>query len=69
MTDELKGRPNQQRAIERQNRLRDALRENLKRRKSQFRGRTGQAATTAGPGACGGDTASSHTVPVEQDET
>jgi hypothetical protein len=30
-------------AIARQNRLRDALRENLKRRKSQSRGRAGQA--------------------------
>jgi hypothetical protein len=41
MTDEPNERLND-RAIARQNRLRDALRENLKRRKSQSRGRSGQ---------------------------
>jgi hypothetical protein len=45
MTDEPNGRPND-RSIARQNRLRDALRENLKRRKSQSRGRIGQAAAS-----------------------
>jgi hypothetical protein len=42
MTDDENAPPSAQ-AIARQNRLRDALRENLKRRKSQSRGRAGQA--------------------------
>jgi hypothetical protein len=62
MTDEPNRRPND-RAIARQNRLRDALRENLKRRKSQSRGRTGQATHEASAS----DLALSK--PVERDET
>jgi 5-hydroxyisourate hydrolase-like protein (transthyretin family) len=45
MTDEPKGQPNDRETV-RQNRLREALRENLKRRKSQARGRIGQAAVS-----------------------
>jgi hypothetical protein len=45
MTDEPVQRPND-RTQARQNRLRDALRENLKRRKSQARGRSAPTATT-----------------------
>jgi hypothetical protein len=53
MTDEPNGRPND-RTIARQNRLRDALRENLKRRKSQSRGRTAVVEhDAAGPGPVG----------------
>jgi hypothetical protein len=68
MTDEPNGRPND-RTIARQNRLRDALRENLKRRKSQFRGRIGQAAASqpgaAGqPDATGPDPAETNSVPA-----
>jgi hypothetical protein len=44
MTDDPTERPND-REIARQNRLRNALRENLKRRKSQSRGRADQPAT------------------------
>ena len=66
MTDEPKGRPND-RTIARQNRLRDALRENLKRRKSQSRGRTGQTTVAPEHGACGPESAPSKQ--VEQDET
>jgi hypothetical protein len=42
MTDEPEEPPND-RETARQNRLREALRENLKRRKSQARGRSGPA--------------------------
>ena len=42
MTDDDNAGPGVE-AIARQKRLRDALRENLKRRKSQSRGRVGQA--------------------------
>jgi hypothetical protein len=42
MTD-ASDRPPNDPALARQSRLRDALRENLKRRKSQFRGRVDQA--------------------------
>ena len=42
MTDEPNRRPND-RTMARRNRLRDALRENLKRRKSQSRGRVDHA--------------------------
>jgi hypothetical protein len=45
MTDEPTERPND-REIARQNRLRNALRENLKRRKSQLRGRADQPVST-----------------------
>jgi hypothetical protein len=62
MTDEPNERPSD-RAIARQNRLRDALRENLKRRKSQSRGRSGQATRDAfAPNPA-------PSTPVEQDET
>jgi hypothetical protein len=50
MTDEPTERPNQQ-EIARQNRLRAALRENLKRRKSQSRGRANQPAEASAAGA------------------
>jgi hypothetical protein len=62
MTDEPNERPDD-RAVARQNRLRDALRENLKRRKSQSRGRTGQntrEASAANPAP---------SKPAERDET
>jgi hypothetical protein len=65
MTDEPNGRPND-RTIARQNRLRDALRENLKRRKSQSRGRTGQTTVPEHAG-CGPNPAPPER--VEQDET
>ena len=64
MTDAPTPRPNV-RSLARQNRLRDALRENLKRRKAQSRGRLDHGAETAEPGACGAAAAASHT---EQDE-
>jgi hypothetical protein len=54
----------------RQNRLRDALRENLKRRKSQIRGRIGQAAGQ--PDATGPDSAETNSTPANDpmpDET
>jgi hypothetical protein len=60
MTDEPNERPND-RIIARQNRLRDALRENLKRRKSQSRGRIDQpthdasASNSAAPKPLGRD--------------
>src|SRR5258708_27253613 len=66
MTDEPKGRPND-RTIARQNRLRDALRENLKGRKSQSRGRTGQ--TTVSPEHCTLSPESAPSKQVEQDKT
>jgi hypothetical protein len=66
MTDQP--RPNE-RALARQNRLREALRENLKRRKTQSRGRIDQTAVTSEQGACGGDPAPSHSRRVEQGET
>jgi hypothetical protein len=65
MTDEPNGRPNL-RTVARQNRLRDALRENLKRRKSQSRGRTNPAGPTPEPGASAADAAPSKR--VERDE-
>jgi hypothetical protein len=68
MTDEPNGRPND-RTLARQNRLRDALRENLKRRKSQSRGRIDQTTATPQHGACSPDPASSHSKSDEQDET
>jgi hypothetical protein len=68
MTDEPTGRPND-RTLARQNRLRDALRENLKRRKSQSRGRIDQTTTTPQHATCSPDPASSHSKPDEQDET
>ncbi|NVN87218.1 MAG: hypothetical protein HXX15_14150 [Rhodopseudomonas sp.] len=43
MTD-APNRPSTERTLDRQNRLREALRENLKRRKSQSRGRADQPA-------------------------
>jgi hypothetical protein len=67
MTDEPNGRPND-RSMARKNRLRDALRENLKRRKSQSRGRTAVVEhDAAGPGAAG----SSSVLPADpkRDET
>jgi hypothetical protein len=67
MTDEPTGRPND-RSLARQDRLRDALRENLKRRKAQSRGRTDQTRVSPQPGACGSDPASSHGQRVEQDD-
>jgi len=67
MTDEPTGRPNV-RSLARQNRLRDALRENLKRRKAQSRSRTDHAGTP-GQGACDPGPASSHAHGVEPDET
>ena len=66
MTDEPDGRPNE-RATARQNRLRDALRENLKRRKSQSRGRNDQAMMTPRHGAGGPDRGPAQQ--TEQDET
>jgi hypothetical protein len=66
MTDEPDGRPND-RATARQNRLRDALRENLKRRKSQSRGRSDQAMMTPRHGAGGPDSGPAQQ--AEQDET
>jgi hypothetical protein len=60
MTDEPNGRPND-RSMARQNRLRDALRENLKRRKSQSRGRTGRIADQSD--ATGPDSAATNAVP------
>ena len=68
MTDQPTGRANQ-RGFDRQNRLRDALRENLKRRKAQSRGRNDQTPVTSEQGACGGDAAPSHSRHIEQDET
>jgi hypothetical protein len=59
MTEEPTGRPND-RTLARQTRLRDALRENLKRRKAQSRGRIDQTTVTPEQGACGGDMAPSH---------
>jgi hypothetical protein len=67
MTDEPTERPDN-RTLARQNRLRDALRENLKRRKAQSRGRLDQTAETPGPGACGEDAAPSHQGHVGQDD-
>jgi hypothetical protein len=66
MTDEPNGRPNDH-TTARQNRLRDALRENLKRRKSQSRGRIDQTTVTPQHDACGSDPSPAR--PVEQDET
>jgi hypothetical protein len=60
MTDEPNGRPTDRSRV-RQNRLRDALRENLKRRKSQSRGRVGQAAADQ-PEATGSDSAETDSV-------
>ncbi len=54
--------------LARQTRLREALRENLKRRKAQSRGRIDQTVVTPEQGACGGDTAPSHTGRVEHDD-
>ena len=56
MTDDENAPPSAQ-VIARQNRLREALRENLKRRKSQSRGRAGQA----------GQELSDSAVPVQAD--
>jgi hypothetical protein len=56
MTD-APSRPSEDREAARQARLRDALRENLKRRKSQLRGRAEAANATAGPVEPGGDAA------------
>jgi hypothetical protein len=69
MTDEPTARPNTDRSLARQSRLRDALRENLKRRKAQSRGRNDQTTVTPERGACGGDAAPSHTGRVERDDT
>jgi hypothetical protein len=68
MTDQPNGRSNH-RTLARQNRLRDALRENLKRRKSQSRGRVDQAAMPPEHGACGPDPAPSNSKQVGRDET
>ena len=68
MTDQPTERPNQ-RTLARQTRLRDALRENLKRRKAQSRGRIDQTAVAPEQGACGGDPAISHATHEEQDDT
>lgn len=52
MTDEPSERPKPH-ELARQNRLRNALRDNLKRRKSQSRGRADQNADIPSPGADG----------------
>jgi hypothetical protein len=65
MTDEPDQRPND-RTLARQNRLRDALRENLKRRKSQARGRSDPAAALAGQEPAQGPNAAA---PSGQDES
>ena len=67
MTDEPTGRPDD-RTLARQNRLRDALRENLKRRKAQSRGRLDQTVATPAQGACGEDAAPSHQGHAGQDD-
>jgi hypothetical protein len=67
MTDHPSGRPNDG-SLARQNRLREALRENLKRRKAQSRGRIDQTAVTSEQRACGGEPDPSHSRRVEQDE-
>jgi hypothetical protein len=51
MTDKPNARPDDPNAA-RQNRLREALRENLKRRKSQARGRNDQTAAAPQQDAC-----------------
>jgi hypothetical protein len=68
MTDEPKERPND-RATARQNRLRDALRENLKRRKSQSRGRTEQITTSPSQVDLGPPPGATGRADPKQDET
>ena len=55
---------NDERERARQERLRAALRENLKRRKSQARGRTDQPVVTPEDDAAGGDRGKGHADPA-----